>query len=277
MFEFLALIIALVGGTICGLYDLKTTNMLDWLAVLMIISGFVLAGAESFVSGSLAPLLFSFSVAGAFFIFGFFMYKAGYWGGGDGELLIALGALVPVNPFISVSFGIYGFVFALNFLINSFIIGGIYSILYAVVIAMHDKKVRTTFYKRIKDVRFLLALTFLVFLAVGLSVSYFLPFYIYFSLLLVVLLPVLYVFAKTVEEVGFNKKIHVSKLKVDDVIGEDLPELNIFKKEIRGLTQEEVRKIKKNRKYVIVRDGVRYSPVFVISLAFTLIFGGFLL
>ncbi len=42
------------------------------------------------------------------------------------------------------------------------------------------------------------------------------------------------------------------------MLGEDVPELKLYKKYIRGLTKEEVNKIKKIRKNVVIKEGVRY-------------------
>ncbi|MCD6476798.1 MAG: hypothetical protein J7K26_01360, partial [Candidatus Aenigmarchaeota archaeon] len=89
------------------------------------------------------------------------------------------------------------------------------------------------------------------------------------------LLFVFYIYVKIVEK-SFYKRISVKKLKVDDMIGEDIPKINIYKQRIRGLTKDEIKRIKKYRKYVIVREGIRYSPVFAISLIITLIYGDIL-
>lgn len=75
---------------------------------------------------------------------------------------------------------------------------------------------------------------------------------------------------------GYYRKIPVSKLKTDDMIGEDIPRLKIYKRFIRGLTKEEVKKIKKIRKYVVIKEGIRYGIVFPLTLLFTLLFGDFL-
>ena len=94
--------------------------------------------------------------------------------------------------------------------------------------------------------------------------------------MLIVLTPILLVFARAVEKKGFYKRIPVSKLRVDDMIGEDIPKLKVYKREIRGLTEKEVRKIKKYRKYVTIKEGVRYGPVFFLTLIFMLFFGDIL-
>ena len=73
----------------------------------------------------------------------------------------------------------------------------------------------------------------------------------------------------------FKKKISTKNLKVDDMLGEDLPKLGI-KKLLRGLTEKEVALIKRKMKFVVVADGVRFGPVFFFALVFSLIVGKFL-
>lgn len=279
IFSYIYIAIALGGGTICGLYDLKTTNMLDKLAIAMIALGFGLHAVESLLIGSVMPLTLSLISAGAFFAFGFFMYKAGYWGGGDGEMLIAIGVLLPYAPFQS-ALSLQSLSFSLDFFMNSFIVGGVYSIIYALVVGIMNRKVVSVFFKRMKaEAKGTITLTLATFLLLF-SIFYILPirepftFPFLMSLLLFLML-VLFKFAKVVEEVGFYRRIPVSKLKVDDMVGEDLPRLKIYKKIIRGLTPKEVAMIRKSKKFVLVREGVRYSIVFALALAFTLLFGNF--
>ena len=69
-------------------------------------------------------------------------------------------------------------------------------------------------------------------------------------------------FAKTVENVGFKKKISVSKLREGDV----LESSRIWE----GITKEQLRKIKNSgKKYVKIKDGVRFAPSFSLALIFT--------
>lgn len=279
LFSYIYVALALAGSTICGLYDLKTTNMLDRLAIAMIALGIGLHALESLFIGSAMPLALSLIITGTFFAFSLFMYKAGYWGGGDGELLIAIGALLPYAPFQSV-LSLSSLSFSLDFFMNSFLIGGFYSIFYACVIGVKNKKVREVFSMRMKAEAKGTALIVAGTLLILSSIFYillegrFFLFPVILSFMLFFLL-FFYKFAKVVEEVGFYRRLPVSRLKADDMIGEDLPKLKIYKKIIRGLTAEEVKKIKKAKRFVIVREGVRYSIVFALALAFTLLFGNF--
>lgn len=278
-FSYIYIAIALGGATVCGLYDLKTTNMLDKLAIAMIALGFGLHAVESLLIGSAMPLALSLVASGAFFAFGLFMYKAGYWGGGDGEILIAVGSLMPYAPF-QAALSPLSLSFSLDFFMNSFIVGGFYSIAYAGVIGLMNRKVVAEFSRKMKaEAKSTFMLTAGTFMVLW-SVLYLFPasglqfFPVLMSVLLFFML-VLFKFAKVVEKVGFYRRIPVSKLKVDDMVGEDLPRLKIYKKEIRGLTPKEVSMIRKAKKFVVVREGVRYSIVFAIALAFTLLFGSF--
>lgn len=269
MFETIKLGIALGGSIICGLYDLKTSDMLDALAISMIIAGIGIHAYESYLLSSLEPLLNSLTVGFFFLIFGLFMYYAGYWGGGDGELLVAIGVLLPTGLTGSLSF-------SLNFFINTFIVGGIYSIIYAFFVAYKNKRIKAEFFKSVKrDKKIIILTTGVTFLSFSL-LSYIFGRFIFTIIItsLIFLMFILFRFARVVEKYGFYKKIHVSQLKEGDVIGEDIPKLRIYKKLIRGLTKDEINKIRKIRKYVIIREGVRYGPVFPLALIVTLL--GFL-
>ena len=72
-------------------------------------------------------------------------------------------------------------------------------------------------------------------------------------------------------------RIPVGKLKVDDMLGEDIPSLKLYKKYIKGLSKEQVCKIKKRRSYVVIREGIRYGIVFPLTFLFTLFLGDFFL
>lgn len=278
-FSYIYIALALGGSTIGGLYDLKTTYMMDRLAMAMILLGLGLHALESLLIGSVMPLALSLIASGAFFAFGYFMYKAGYWGGGDGEILIAIGALVPYAPFQS-ALSPLSLSFSLDFFINSFVIGGVYSILYALAVGVSDRKVISAFSKKMKaEAKGTIAITAGTFFILTAISSAFpagnVLFFPATMALLLFLLLMLFKFAKVVEDVGFYRRVPVSKLKVDDMIGEDLPKLGIYKKIIRGLTPQEIARIRKAKKSVLVREGVRYSIVFAIALAFTLLFGNF--
>lgn len=215
MFELLYVAIALIGSTICGLWDLKTSDIPDKVCWLMISLGIGLHGLESYLLGTSAPIISSFAVGMIFLAFGIFMYYTGQWGGGDGELLTAIGFVLPTASVLTF------FPFPVTFFFNLIFVGAFYSVIY-VLFLMKMPGVRRKGFE-------------------------------------------------------FYRYISTKKLKEGDVIGEDIPRLKMYKKKIRGLTKQEVLKIRKIKKNVIIREGVRYGPAFPLALAVTLYFGDLIL
>ena len=222
-----------------------------------------------FSTGDFTNLIDSLLYGGLFLAFGLLMYFTGQWGGGDGELLVAMGVVTPTLSFVNTFFP-----FAISFFINTFFIGAAYSIVYSLVLAYRNKEISKRFFDNLRDTRILIGLSVSLFFSIlFIIVSQFILFAIAFLSFILIFF---YKFSKTIEE-SFYVKIPVSKLKVDDMLGEDIPSLKLYKKYIKGLTKEQVKLIKKRRKHVVVREGIRYGIVFPLTFVFTLLFGDFFL
>jgi prepilin signal peptidase PulO-like enzyme (type II secretory pathway) len=212
-----------------------------------------------------------------FLAFGFLLYYFGQWGGGDAKLLAAMVFLLPTKP----SFLNFNFLlpFPVTYLLNVFYVGAVYMILYALMLALIDRRILEEFFKKVKASASLLSLTVLACFLAFFSVNWYfanvigiekdLVFLLRNSALpltLLVCLLLLWKFVKVVEDVGFKKRIPVSKLKVGDVLLES--------RQWEGITKEELRKIKKSgRKFITIKTGVRFGPVFCLALLFTFFYG----
>lgn len=275
MFELIKIATAAIGSAVCGLWDLKTTEIPDILAIAMAVLGIGIHAWESYLIGNLAPLVSSLTVGGIFLLFSLIMYYIGWWGGGDGELLVAIGTLMPAYPAALFSQATL-LPFPLGFFMNVFFIGAVYSIVYAAVLTAKDrtlfKEVKSKLKANIMSITSLSLFTLVVLLSVSVYVN-FISYYPLLIAFLVFSLLVIQQFVKVVETKGFYKKIPSSKLRKGDMIGEDIPKLKIYKRFIRGLTEEEVRKIKNIKKTVVIREGVRFGPVFPLALLFTVLYG----
>ena len=264
MLELLLIAVALIGSFAAGLYDLKTTNIPDKLCISMIIIGLILHIFTGVFTGDFSYFINSLIFGGLFLGFGLLMYYTSQWGGGDGELLVALGVLLPKLSIVKTYFP-----FALSFFINSFFIGAFWSIMFSFYFVYRNPSLSKKFFGSFKNpVTFSIALAPLLLSIISLN------FNLLFSLLflLAFILFVFYKFSKIIEQ-AFYRKIPVGQLKVDDMLGEDIPRLRLYKKYIKGLTKEQVMKIKKTKKYVVIREGIRYGIVFPLTLLFTLFFG----
>jgi len=269
--------VALVGSTIAGIYDLRTTEIPDIIPHFMIAIGILLALIESVIQKNCFPILQTLLVGGSFLALGLLLYFFGQWGGGDAKLLGAVTFLLPTKP----SFLTFNFLlpFPITYLLNLLYVGAGYMIIYALVLAFMDKKIIENFFKEVKassSMLFLAAfICFIIFFSINwyLSVTLdlekdfvillrnsFLPLIVFFSLIF------LWKFVKVVEDVGFKKRIRVSELKVGDVL--------LQSKRWDGITKDELMKIKKSgKKFVTIKTGVRFGPVFSLALLFTLFYG----
>lgn len=276
MLEQLAFLTALVGSTVGAAYDLKTTEIPDKLFTVMFAVGLVIVAVNSYLSSSIWPIIYS-TVAGLVLLaFGFLMYKTGQWGGADAKLLAVIGFLLPAT--LSFMPNLY-FPFPLSYTINLFLVGTPYMLLYAGVIAARNKKILEKFSKDMKSSSKIIIISSVLLFVVFTAISF------YFASLFNVrisyeklaknsLLPVLatvgifsiFKFAKSVEEIGFKTKIPVSKLRVGDMLNDS--------RELEGITEKQLRKIKKSgKKFVVIKQGVRFGPAFPLALLFTLYFG----
>jgi Flp pilus assembly protein protease CpaA len=267
MFELLYILLAVIGAGAAGWNDLKTTDIPDWITGGMIVVGLTLHGVESVLLGTADPLFYSFIVGAAFAIIGIIMYYSGMWGGGDGLLLTGIGVLLPDFS------GYIGWMpFSLAYFINVLTIGAVYSIVYMFYVALKNNDLRKKFLDGLKKNYLGLGGIILGVIFLGYSFSIGLNWFLIFGGILFFGMPIIYPLSKIVEG-GFYREIDTKNLEEGDMVGENIPELEIGKLKIRGITKEEVKKIRELRKSIFIRDGIRYGPVFLLALLFTLLMG----
>ncbi len=268
---------ALIGSAVAATYDLKTTEVPNWVFYAMMIVGIPAVILKFFLAGNFDSFAISGITGIGLFGFGYLMYRIGQWGGADMVLLALIGFLIP-SADLAFATGL-AFPFGLSFLFNVFIIGAIYMIIYAIIFAAHNREIVSKFKIGIKASSKLLLIisSAMVVLFTALTLYLNSLFGIGFTLsdmLRSVILPLalvisfflVYKFAKTVENFGFKKKIPASKLRVGDMLLEE--------RKLVGITQQQLNKIKKSgKKFVWIKEGVRFAPAFPIALLFTIFVG----
>ncbi len=248
MLEIILLVVAFIGSILAAFFDLKTTEIPDEIPYAMMVVGIAGHIIKSYLVWSYWPFLLSMIVGLSFLGFGFLMYFMGQWGGGDAKILSSIGFLLPQSPVPVETF----FPFPLSFFFNVFLVGAIYMILYALVMSIFNKKIWSVFLKDLKaNARMILISNGSLIVSVVLIgiffAKYFEPFPVvdvmFFGITIVIVflgLFILWKFVKTVENVGFKKRIPVSKLKIGDV--------PVSYKVWEGVTEKELKKIKKSGK-----------------------------
>lgn len=270
MFHIIFLVaLALVWMIFAVIQDLKKREIANWLNFSLIIFALGFRFFWSLFSEQGAGFNFFFQGLiglGIFFILGNLLYYCRMFAGGDAKLLFALGAILPFS---------YSFFVNLNIFILFFILflfsGAVYGLFVSgALISSHFKKFKKEFAKQFKQNKtiFILSLFLaLFFIILGVSDSLM----IYLGILIFIL-PYFYLSAKSIDEVCMIKKISPRNLTEGDWLYRDVRIGNrIIKKSWGGLTKEDIKLLKKN-KYVLIRQGVPFSPVFLISFLILIYF-----
>lgn len=263
MIDLLLILAGLAGFGWAGWKDLRTTEFPDWLPYSLIAVGLCLHGARSALSWDLAPVLSSLLVGGLFLGFGLLLYYAKQWGDGDAWLFGALGFLYPDG----LGFPASGLPFPLLLLFNFFLVAFLYILGYSLVIGALQGRWRM-FLKNVKGTaRHSAAVTAAATLALAGALALIraplLPSLGLFPLALFLLLLFLQ-YGRFLERTVFERKIPVEKLRVGDVpVGEKW----------RVLTAKEIAVLKKKGGSIRIKEGVRFSPAFPLTILALLLVG----
>ena len=197
---------------------------------------------------------------GIFFLLGNIFYYGKVFAGGDAKLMISLGTILPFSfDFFS---NLQTF---FNFILIFLFAGFVYILIASTILGIKNfKKFKKEFLNQLnkhKKIIFcilglsaiflLLELVNLIFLFFGLA----LPF-IYF----------LYLFSKAIDEVCMIRQIQTKHLREGDWLYSDLRfGKNVIKANWDGLSKEDIKKIRKKFKTIKIRQGIPFSPNFLIS------------
>lgn len=269
MYEMIFLwVLALIWIIFATVQDLKIREIANWLNFSLIIfalgfrffySLFVSDSFVFFYQGLIGLLIF--------FFIGNMLYYGRMFAGGDAKLMIALGAILP----FSVNFLDNLKLFA-SFLLIFLFIAAFYSLSFSLVLALKNFKSFQKEFKRLvnkyKGKVYSVMLLGFVLMAFGLFEV------LFFGLgILIFILPYFYIYAKAVDETSMIKKISTGKLVEGDWLYKDLRMGGkTIKAKWEGLKKEEIARIKKKYKTILVRQGIPFAPVFLISFLILIYF-----
>lgn len=260
MFEII--LVVLVGSFIAGVWDLWTTEVPDELPYIMISLAILFWFVSSTATSNFFPLAVSLSIGTLILALGLVLYRAGKWGGADAWLFAVVAYAIPIWQ---------GQIFILPFIVNFLIVSVVYMVVYALALGIKHPGVWRYFSKDVRNNWQLMLGTFIVILVFFAALSFALGIgfaSLLETLFLFALLIFFWRYAYVIDKKIFVKKIHASKVRVGDV----LMEMKWI-----GLTEEEVKKINRQKRYVTIKEGVRFVPVFFITTVVTLLMGNLLL
>ena len=278
MYEVFLLIIALAWLIFASVSDIKTHEVPDWLSYSLIAIGLTSALLNSLIFYEIKFLIHSLFSFGSFFLFSLLLYYTRQWGGGDVKLLAALIALFPIYPeellyYLNPNLDLP---FILILILNIVIFGALYSLIYGIYLI---KKNKVNLIKEIKNYKLnkIYILIPLIILTISFLIQDLILKLFFLSLGIIILItPFLLIYVKIIEKRCMLKKININKLTEGDWITENIYYKGklVYNKNSTGIIKEQISLLKKIRiKTVIIKEGIPFVPVFLISFIITITFG----
>lgn len=248
--------------------DLKNQEVANWLNFSLIIFALGFRFFYSLFLGEDYGFFYQGLIGfGIFFVLGNLFYYSRIFAGGDAKLMIALGAVLPIYEsfYSNVKFFI---IFFVVFLFSGMIYGMAFS---AYLTLRHFTKFKKEFknqFKKNKNIIYAIIFFSLFFIAIGFSERVFFLFGGF-----VFILPYLYLYTKSVDEACMIKKIKAKDLREGDWLYKDIRiGRKIIKANWDGLSKKDINLIQKKNKSILIRQGIPFVPVFLISFLIILFF-----
>ena len=258
--------LALIFIIFAVVQDIRTREIFNWISFSLIIFALGFRFFYSLFQNDFNFFIQGIIGFGIFFALGNLFYYSKVFAGGDAKLMISLGTILPYSANFFSNLSLY-----FNFLLIFLAVGFVYTIFSSAILCVRNfRNFRKEFSKQFRENKKLIL--FSLFLGIIFLLFGFLQ--LPFELLGVVifLTPYLYIYTKAVDEACMIKKIKTEKLREGDWLYSDV---KIGRKTIKakwdGLTKKEISELKKRYKQVRIREGIFFSPVFLITFLILII------
>jgi len=249
--------------------DLKKKEVANWLNFSLIAIALAYRAFYSIHVSDYWFFVYGLIGFAVFYIFGMIFYYGRVFAGGDAKLLMGFGALIPISSLNGIWTESVGFILVL------FLGGAVYSLIYSFGLAIKNKeKFSREFSGKIKVEKMFFAI--IVLLLIILFV--FSDFNIFNLILgiLIAFLPFLYAYVTALDKC-MEKFVKPKDLTEGDWIVNDIKVGNkTIRKSVHGLSVRDIEFLKKNAKKVLIREGVPFTPAFLIAILFMVFFYLFL-
>ena len=197
-----------------------------------------------------------------FIILGYAFYYARVFAGGDAKLLMGLGAILPLSNQPTTNLTI-----SICFIILFLICGSVYGLLYSLVLALKNSK---KFSKEFKKQRLNHKKTFIIFTTLSaltvITVLIIQELILLWTSLIIFSFPFLISYAKAIEESCLIVEKKPKQLTLGDWLYKTV---KIGNKKIKpnweGLSEKELKLLKKYRGKVLIKEGIPFTPAFLFA------------
>lgn len=288
--DILLVIFALICLVIASITDIKKREVANWLCYSLLAVALSSRAIAALFENNLGYFLYALIAGIIVFILVTILYYSKVLGGGDAKLLIALACCFATSvSLIKFDYGFYfaglnvvGFSLTKNFLfdffVNCLIVGFFYSLVFSIIMAFRNRK---TFKKKFNELNKKILVFKILFIVIAIVFFVFSLLQKSFPLIILAIfffiLPYLYVFVKSTEASSLIKMKSWKELSEGDWL---IKEIKIGKKILKpsadGLSKQDIALIKRANKKVLIKDGIPFVPVFLLSVLASLLAGNLL-
>lgn len=253
--------LAFVWIIFASVQDLRKREVANWISFSLIIFSLGFRFFYSLFSNEGFGFFYQGLIGlGIFFVLGNLFYYGKLFAGGDAKLMIAMGAVLSLSAsfFTNVNYYVL-FIFLFLF------VGGFYGLFWSFVVAIKNKDSFVNEFSK----QFMVHKKFVypvMFVGLLFMVCGFFQILIFYLGILLFVLPCLYLHTKAVDECCMVKKLKATELTEGDWLYKDVKVgKKIIKANWEGLSKKDIELLKKKNKFVVVRYGIPFVPVFLIS------------
>jgi Flp pilus assembly protein protease CpaA len=241
--------------------DLKKREIANWLNFSLIIFALAFRFFYSLFENQGYGFFYQGLIGfGVFFIMGNLLYYGKVFAGGDAKLMIALGAVIPFSQNLITNLNL-----ALIFFAFFLVAGAFYGIIYSLYLGIKNRKGFVKEFSREFNEKKNIFYISLIAGIILLILSSFERVLFYLGIL-VFISPYVYISAKAIDEACMIKRISTKNLTEGDWLYRDIKlKTQLIKANWEGLSKEEIILLQKKKKSVLIRQGIPFSPVFIIS------------
>jgi len=252
------------GLILAIIQDIKRKEIDNWLNLLIFISGTIYILIESIITKEYFILFYFLMTFIGIFLLANILYYSNIFAGGDYHLLLALTPLFVTTQFNLIFSNIFLFLILLIFS------GSFYGLFFSIFLYFKNfKKIKEETKKELRKNK----IKFFLIISIITTPLIFINSLLILIPILLILTPFLFSIAKVLQEKVLTKKISVKNLKVGDWLAEDI-EINkeLIKSDFKGISLKELRLIQKQKKFIIIKEGIPFAPAFIIAFILYLIF-----
>lgn len=254
-------VLAFIWILFASIQDLRKKEIANWVNFSLIIFAlgfrFFYSLFQDFEFGFFYQGVIGF---GIFFLLGNLFYYSKIFAGGDAKLMYSLGAILPFSKSFLINFKIF-VLFLLLFLLVGMIYGLIASFFLMLKNFKNFKKEFKIQIKLNKKLFFSVLILGLVLMVFGFFES------LWFVIgVMIFVLPYLYLYSKAIDESCMVKKIKVQDLTEGDWLYKNIKcGKELIKASWEGLSKKEIKFLQKSKRVVLIKQGIAYAHVFLIS------------